>query len=117
MDEQELLKNKKLAEWVGNIEHDWDGDFCDNCHESEWEFSDKPCVPDFHESLDACFYWLVPKAVKLLADSDLSTDKEGMVKLFDLWLEEFWTARQAPISLALALSLTIEKLIDEVARK
>ena len=67
--------------------------------------------------LNNLFKWAVLKTIKLLADSDLSTDKEAMYKLFSLWIEEYWTPRNNPISITLALCKAIEKLIDEVKQQ
>jgi len=123
MENKEL--NKKLAEWAG---FEWIADSENNewgiwqrpdgikiTHNGERIYSDSKSryLPNFTESLDACFKWLVPKAIKLLADSDLSSDEEAIFKLFDLWLKEYWIARQDPISLALELCKVIEKLIDK----
>ena len=111
MQETEGLK-KKLAERAGfewlkatDDEYHWfdaNGDIVSPTDEDGnviWEMS-------------ACFKWLVPKATRKLADIDLSTDKEAMYKLFSLWIEEFWIPRPNPASLALALCLAIEKLMD-----
>lgn len=120
-DEQELLKNKKLAEWAGNIEHDWVGDFCENCYESEWEFSDKPCVPDFIHSLDACFKWLVPKLQKdyglwsLKFNWFVGIEGEPCHCMFDLPLAS--DIRGNAETPALALCLAIEKVIDKEAQE
>jgi len=67
-------------------------------------------LPNFIQSLDACFKWVVPKAIVELADIDLTTIKEATYKLFQLW------AQQDARSHALALCLAIEKLVDGVTR-
>ena len=66
MEEQEL--NTKLAEWVGfkkaNIK--WDYHYEVGIRVPDWLYPSDPryCereLPNFPESLDACFKWLVPK--------------------------------------------------------
>jgi len=69
-------------------------------------------LPDFPKSLDACFEHLMPKAVGLLADSDLSTTIEATYKLFGMWLK---VISKSPYNVdyeAMALCLAIEKVID-----
>ena len=61
-------------------------------------------VPFFPESVDECFKWLTPKVIPMLADINLSTEKEAWYKLVGLWLEE-----PNPPS-ALALCLAVAKL-------
>ena len=117
--------NKKLAEWAG---FGWERTkrntldcFGRETDLRKWRHASMDegigymtdACPNFTESLDACFKWLVPKVTRELADIDLSTDREAMYKLFSLWIEEFWLPRAQPISLALALCLAIEKLIGE----
>jgi len=106
--EQEKELNKKLAEWAGLPYKPVD--FGLPYNEGGYD------LPDFTQSLDACFKWLVPKIAREVADIDLSTDREAMYKLFSLWIELFWTLREQPISLALALCLAIEKLVDKAVK-
>ena len=104
MNEQEL--NEKLAKWAEFIyqEIKFGGNTIPQWYwEKEWGHWEPP---NFTQSLDACFKWLVPKATVVLADIDLSTIKEAVHKLFQLWAE------QDAASHALALCLVIEKLID-----
>jgi len=83
--------NKKLAEWAGFKLEDT------QFYESSWGTTKvetwrspngSSCNPplNFTESLDACFKWLVPKAIRLQGDTDLSSDNEAMYKLFGLSL-------------------------------
>lgn len=100
MDEQEL--NKKLAEWVGVDSFP--------IYPTGYDY------PDFTQSLDACFKWLVPR----LAEWSISNKErdEGEVlpyaeigyrndsnkwSYFEEWAE----------TPSLALCLAIEKLIDK----
>jgi len=92
MNEQEL--DKKLAEWAGIV---------------GW----RPQLShmNFTQSLDACFKWLVPKALREIAIiHDVRTQKA-----FEILLR-FWSDKRTiidePDADALALCLTIEKLID-----
>lgn len=101
MDEQEL--NKKLAEWAGfkplakgNHQHIRP----DGTISYPFDYT-----PNFTQSLDACFKWLAPKLNKPLT-------------LYKMATVEFWTVKIGATiqsrddSLALALCLAIEKLID-----
>lgn len=130
MNEQEL--NKKLAEWAGfyskvltSKSADFNGIYLDRngkfqkmpdtyertlWHDPEIQntmlrdyWYAKNGLPDFTQSLDACFKWLWRKAIKMLAD----TEREGCEKLLGLWLEE-----PGPPLKPLALCLAIEKLIE-----
>lgn len=84
--EQEL--NNKFAEWAG------------------------VSYKNFTRSIDACFGWLVPKAIGLLADTDLSTTMEATHKLFDMWLQEIAKSPYKVDYGARTLCLAVEKLID-----
>ena len=64
---------------------------------------------------DNLFRWAVPEAVKALADAALSSDKEAMFKLFDLWLKTYWEPRPEPIPIALALFWAIWQHIEKAA--
>jgi len=119
MNEQQMQElNKKLTEFAGFTKKDQRFvDYDISWIENTWHYpSGIPCerdiLSDFSPSLDACFKWLVPKAVKLFEYPKFSSDEEAMFKFFGLWLREFWIAKPEPISLALALCLAIEKLID-----
>ncbi|KKN53792.1 hypothetical protein LCGC14_0598850 [marine sediment metagenome] len=113
--------NKKLAEWrfgkdgvtYGHII----GETLVIYRRTKWIEVDEEwgieVLEVFTESLDACFKWLVPKAVRLLGNTDLSSDEEAMFKLLGFSLKEFWTRRPMPVSPALALCLAIEKIIDK----
>ena len=119
MDEQAL--NRKLARWAGFKWYDnyWGDCWCEYPDGSKYHFHPESGydnssydTPEFTKSLDACFKRLVLKVVRELADIDLSTDREAMYKLFSLWIELFWTLREQPVSITLALCLAVEKLID-----
>lgn len=67
-------------------------------------------LPDFPESLDACFKWPVPKVIdKLMAEQECSSDLAYAI-LFKKWLQELELIIPEA---ALALCLAIEKLIDK----
>ncbi len=89
---QEL--NKKLAKWAG-FTPVYGGLYYENS-------------PNFTESLDVCFKWLVPKVIDELADIDISTSTEAYYKLFEMWLEQ----AENGILNAITLCLVIEKLIN-----
>lgn len=108
MNEQEL--NKKLAEWVGfhkrqpEISVDWwrpDGQY------------EGSCLPDFPHSLDACFKWLVPKLNEQALRIRLINQPVGGNTFFcaigGKHLAHGWAEAE---TLAIALCLAIEKLID-----
>ena len=121
MNREELDKlNEKLAKWVG-FRQDWTGikpaeievwlapGVSKPESPTEYFFSgNNYSLPDFTNSLDACFKWLVPLAIDGLADSDLSTSTEAYYKLFDMWLKE---AQDGFVN-ALALCFAIEKIIE-----
>ena len=151
MNEKEL--NKKLAEWAGFTWHEnkelvygammhgshyelghWD--YQGECwysslklKESNFQFN-KEGLPDFTQSLDTCFKWLVPKLREFgLLDLSLTysylelkmggddTDKLGFqcrLRLEKFLTEPFRSQGKTP---ALALCLAIEKLIDVEKQK
>lgn len=102
MNEQEL--NKKLAEWAGfTPAHP-------NCGNPKHMTEPKGtlyggCVPipDFTQSLDACFKWLIPKVQTKVGDRKLVGLVNGAVCY----------AVDHKMATALALCLAIEKLIDK----
>jgi len=117
MNEQEL--NKKLAEWAGFALVNWERQvhgivqpwvslrYPDNT------YHDRNDVPNFTQSLDACFKWLVPQTLELIAKKGYCPPT---IKLLHLWYDELANltgdssnTEQA----ALALCLAIEKLIDK----
>ena len=125
MDEQAL--NRKLAEWAGNIKHNWNneiagyrtsGCFCWNCFDSE-DYTPSKCIPNFTQSLDACFKRLVPKLEPLGYDLEISNDDQMFgwrVSLHNQHSEcsiaSPYEQFSEPSDTALALCLAIEKLID-----
>ncbi len=68
---------------------------------------------NFTQSLDACFKWLVPKAILTMCNKTL-TPFQAYQKLFDYWRKEpeFIISGYSIEEPALALCLAIEKLID-----
>ena len=99
---------KKLAEWA-----DWEeltdtpfGTIGFDPLEKQGAVLYKRSIPDFPESLDACFKWLVPKLYTLQI-----TTLENRGTTAEAQLNNKWGVggNEAP---ALALCLAIEKLID-----
>lgn len=118
MDEQAL--NKKLAEWVG---FRWEHLTCSKhspelCHWA-WvmpdgvEASRDYDLPNFIQSLDACFTWLMPKVdswrvvIYQNAAGGYTSYVDSKCKC-RMW-EETLSFAETP---ALALCLAIEKMID-----
>ena len=101
--------NEKLAKWAGihwmtwinHPEHgtDWFLDGYDGKSSKE--------PPNFVESLDACFEWLVPKAIEKIKNShDVNIGDSGAyIILFERWLREGHDA--------LALCKVIDQLIEK----
>jgi len=114
--------NKKLAEWAGF--------WCDKGGNSlsgiyirpRWYMSDPYYkdldLPDFTESLDACFKWLVPKLVRMGAWVSCGIDENEAFALVDAENDDFYDLFDGKhfegeaITPALALCLAIEKLIE-----
>jgi len=91
--------NRKLAEWTGFLQIEED-DFYDQPPRTfkGWLYPKEGRyiqLPDFTQSLDACFKWLVPKA-----------EQKSKIVLYD-WL----VLRNTVKDNALALCLAVEKLI------
>ncbi len=112
MTEEQL--NKKLAEWAGlSLKHDFKPIGFDNMVECSKCGIGKPplfkycCLPNFTQSLGACFKWLVPIAIDNLAGSDCLVN-DARQNILDMWLGE---AKNKELN-ALALCKAIEKLID-----
>lgn len=117
MDEQELNRNKKLAELAGiRYEPDQDvfkvifpdGSWYNIGH--DWKLDE--IEPDFLNDLNACFKWLVPKLREKRA-----LDRIEYVfghKHYGCFLRtKYWIITQGEGETpALALCLAIEKLID-----
>ncbi len=116
MDEQEL--NKKLAEWAGFwydkttttglvMEIGWRNPEGKPLHGQHPSY-----LPNFSQSLDACFKWLVPKAIEQ-QNKDYGWDEKGCLnRILKDWQRRYWNSKGV-LSYALALCLAIEKLIDK----
>ncbi len=68
---------------------------------------------DLTKSLDACFKWLVPKALTIIA---MRSYAPPIMKLFQLWYDELVALTGDSSNTkqsALALCLAIEKLMDK----
>ncbi len=108
--------NKKLAEWAGFKKADsswvdgiWKYPFDGTGHGIVDQSYQK--LPDFTQSLDACFKWLVPEAVELL-NKNYDWDKKGCLnRILKDWQRIYWNSKGI-LSYALSLCLVIEKLID-----
>ena len=103
--------NKKLAEWAGFTKADIKkryyftigGERVPKWYPPDSEYSDK--LPNFPNSLDACFKWLVPEYEK----------RYGIYAKADLlckWLDLYENNQRYKDKPALALCKAIEKLID-----
>ncbi len=112
MDEQEL--NKKLAKWAGF--------YCekgkrsgDNSDYEAWFVSsdkaefigDEP--PNFSNSLDDCFKWLVPKAIDKIMGEQGCSNNIACAILFKKWLQQL--EQILPIA-TLALCLAIKEFTE-----
>lgn len=102
MDKQEL--NKKLAEWAGikaeQFEHM--GDIDKGTGE----------LPDFTQSLDTCFKWLVPKYIAKVCK--LPMGLTSVMNIYAFLFAEWLKVMQEKIEPAPALCLVIEKLVDSL---
>jgi len=116
MDEQYL--NKKLAEWAGwkDITDSPFGMIAFDPLEKQGAVLYKRNVPDFTQSLDACFKWLVPKMLESLRPvSILAYPVSGKYPNIGFHCELNGSAKDHYAEAgtpALALCLAIEKLID-----
>jgi len=113
MDEQEL--NRKLAEWAGfTSKMEWyhGGLRFPSYEYREWTAPNSNCkkLPNFTESLDACFKWLVPNLLHYHLQRVQHTDAPSHYARVQLRLGQLREAyAETP---ALALCLAIEKLME-----
>ena len=109
MEDEQELKKKKLAEWARFTERDYTplGKLRDEY--KVWYDPDGNCLyyhlPDFIQSLDACFRWLVPEAVRRYGDTVVAG-------ILAQWAEGVAYSRHKDRE-ALALCLAISKLIEQ----
>ena len=115
MNEQEL--NKKLAEWAGFF-YGHSRDALTLEPTQGWYYpsaTSSACMgielPNFTQSLDACFKWLVPKAILKFCQLFKVDIKDAYKYLFQWWIDERFKLNDVEVD-ALALCLAIEKLID-----
>ena len=122
MNEQEL--NKKLAEWAGfqfiRVDltpfHKKPDDYQTNYWYAfnHWVYPDgtktKGNCPDFIQSLDACFRWLVPKYIAEICK--LPMGLTSIMSIYAYLFAEWLKVMQDKVEPPLALCLAIEKLID-----
>ena len=107
MEKQKL--NKKLAEWAGFrylpvvgyegsvwVHPDW------KYGNGKWDRE----LPDFTQSLDACFGWLVLEAKRRV-------NEQQFVQMMHDWLCAFLDGQDPAPALCLAISKLIEKDIDK----
>ncbi|KKM15826.1 hypothetical protein LCGC14_1692160 [marine sediment metagenome] len=99
--------NKKLAEWAGFKYLDLMDDEYKNHSPRDWRypnFTYEMWLPNFTESLDACFKWLVPKAKRILDARDMT----GYYKFLIAWAMDIDDGKDE----ALFLCLALERMID-----
>ena len=105
--------NKKLAEWAG---------FKLNSRRLTGDYYNSPDgnfmrLPDFTQSLDACFKWLVPEKISevtfMYASNCVSCDIEDLGSNFFEGHVNTESIEEAWAKSALALCKAIEKLIDD----
>ena len=110
MNEQAL--NKKLAEWAGfHSPFQWKGGVL--CDVEDWIYPPsgrEMRIPNFTQSLDACFKWLVPNH-DITCIMFIYTDDDVICKVEVAWSKEYEGVASIGKD-ALSLCLAIEKLID-----
>jgi len=101
--------NEKLAKWVG---------FTKITAEGGWNWPDGKRMihpPDFCNSLDACFKWLVPKLIEKDCDITIALGANGDIDIY-IWTplgERFEENNQFPDdTLTSLLCKAIEKVLD-----
>ena len=111
-------KNKKLAEWAG-IEWKITERTYNRLEQDIWVYPDgtiKDEPPNFTQSLDDCFKWLVPDRISeitfMFASNCVSCDIEDLEVTFFEGHVNTETIKEAWSKSALALCLAIEKKID-----
>ncbi|HUW46153.1 MAG TPA: hypothetical protein VMW50_10220 [Dehalococcoidia bacterium] len=105
------LVNKKLAEWAGFVDTHRKFSSQSSYRGDAWlhpDGNEKP-LPNFTESLDACFKWLVPNIRYSLAKR-IDNRHESWVNELGHDILTYYAVADTP---ALALCLAIEKLIDK----
>ena len=111
MKEYKELRDK-VAEWAG-FEKRYSGLY--PCVIESWFTPSREVMeelPNFPESLGACFKWLVPKAIEVLK-KDTGWDEKGCLnRIFIDWRRIYWNSKGV-LSFAHSLCLAIEKLIDK----
>jgi len=103
----ELELNKKLAEWAGINSIPMEKIYYDHTTEIFEE------LPDFTQSLDACFKWLVPKLDYV--EIKMNVAPSGDV-FWNAHIEAEYKKSVTSETPALALCYAIEKLIDSEVR-
>lgn len=110
MDEQAL--NKKVAEWAG-FRQELAPDSFRHIYGDIWRFPNSWWAhepPNFTQSLDACFKWLVPNLQRVEITQELKQQSYARIVVQpNLKYEDYQEWDDTP---ALALCLAIEKLID-----
>jgi len=98
--------NEKLAKWVGSFDFTPDGRY--EAPDGEWN-------TDFTDSFDACLKWLVPKLQDKGYQIDIVCFEHKGFAVSPFYVLDDQTRPLIDVrddSLALALCLAIEKLID-----
>lgn len=114
--EQEL--NEKLAEWAGFALVDWEKQVCGTAQ--PWislrypdnTYHDRNNMPNFTQSLDDCFKWLVPKLRSGASAYSRAITLYQCRTKWGCYLSEDKGRYSVAETPALALCLAIEKLIE-----
>lgn len=112
--------NKKLAEWAGFKHGKYRKPVCNHTPRCDYHKDPKGKwivdYPNFTQSLDACFKWLVPKLGHYSLWHGAVRDKMQPPMgehNAEVWVGHYYGYGHSKESSALALCLAIEKLIDE----
>jgi len=93
-------QNRELTKWADVKEYFTDNDGCQQRK-----------IIQFNKSLDPCFKYLVPKAIKIL-NTDFNWDEKGCLgRIFKDWQRTYLKSKGV-LSYAQALCKVIEKLMD-----
>ena len=121
-DQEKNELNRKLAEWAGftfetkgsgeKIGRLFEMDVVDGCEivnypDGGWDFVGD--MPNFTDSLDACFEWLVPKFKRW----EMGSNQDGEIFVTVCMAGQQFPSSATDKAPSLALCLAIEKLIEK----